>query len=101
MVVMDWKDGTIVGLEVLGASSLLHPDLLAETVRPCARWGAGRNESSDFRDERSLGRGHLVFAMQNIRSERLSTASCPRAVRPKPRSPLNALVAGNEGNLTS
>ena len=29
-VVMDWKDGKIVGLEVLDASSLLHPDLLAQ-----------------------------------------------------------------------
>jgi uncharacterized protein YuzE len=34
MVVMDWKDGKIVGLEVLGASSLLHADLLAQAVRP-------------------------------------------------------------------
>jgi len=32
-VVMDWKDGKIVGLEVLDASKLLHPDLLAE-ARP-------------------------------------------------------------------
>lgn len=29
MVVMDWKDGKIVGLEVLDATALLHPDLLA------------------------------------------------------------------------
>ena len=29
-VAMDWKDGKIVGLEVLDASSLLHPDLLAQ-----------------------------------------------------------------------
>lgn len=29
MVIMDWKDGKIVGLEVLDAASLLHPDLLA------------------------------------------------------------------------
>lgn len=28
MVVMDWKDGRIVGLEVLDASKLLHRDLL-------------------------------------------------------------------------
>jgi uncharacterized protein YuzE len=33
-VVMDWKDGKIVGLEVLGASSLLHSDLLAQAQRP-------------------------------------------------------------------
>lgn len=32
-VVMDWKDGRIVGLEVLDASSLLHPDLLAQAER--------------------------------------------------------------------
>ena len=29
-VVMDWREGKIVGLEVLDASKLLHPDLLAE-----------------------------------------------------------------------
>jgi uncharacterized protein YuzE len=29
MVVMDWREGRIVGLEVLDASSRLHPDLLA------------------------------------------------------------------------
>jgi uncharacterized protein YuzE len=29
IVVVDWKDGKIVGLEVLDASKLLHPDLLA------------------------------------------------------------------------
>lgn len=28
-VIMDWKDGKTVGLEVLDAASLLHPDLLA------------------------------------------------------------------------
>ena len=28
-VIMDWKDRRIVGLEVLDAASLLHPDLLA------------------------------------------------------------------------
>jgi uncharacterized protein YuzE len=34
MVVLDWKDGRIVGLEVLDASALLHPDLLAEASTP-------------------------------------------------------------------
>lgn len=34
MVNMDWKDGKIVGLEVLGASELLHQDLLTQAVRP-------------------------------------------------------------------
>ena len=29
MVAMDWKDGMLVGLEVLDASKLLHRDLLA------------------------------------------------------------------------
>ncbi len=29
-VVLDWKDGRIVGLEVLDASKRLHADLLAE-----------------------------------------------------------------------
>ena len=29
MVVLDWKDGRIVGLEVIDASKLLHDDLLA------------------------------------------------------------------------
>jgi uncharacterized protein YuzE len=33
-VVLDWKDGTIVGLEVLDASARLHADLLAQAVRP-------------------------------------------------------------------
>jgi uncharacterized protein YuzE len=33
-VVLDWKDGKIVGLEVLDASALLHADLLAQAVRP-------------------------------------------------------------------
>jgi len=30
MVVLDWKDGKIAGLEVLDAKSLLHDDLLRE-----------------------------------------------------------------------
>ncbi|MEU5852634.1 DUF2283 domain-containing protein [Saccharopolyspora shandongensis] len=34
MVNMDWKDGKIVGLEVLDASILLHPDLLAQATSP-------------------------------------------------------------------
>jgi uncharacterized protein YuzE len=34
IVVMDWKDGKIVGLEVLDASKVLHADLLAQAVRP-------------------------------------------------------------------
>lgn len=33
-VVLDWKDGGIVGLEVLDASIRLNEDLLAEAVRP-------------------------------------------------------------------
>jgi uncharacterized protein YuzE len=34
MVVMDWKDGKITGLEVLDASSLLHADLIAQARPP-------------------------------------------------------------------
>ena len=34
MVVLDWKDGKIVGLEVLDASALLHADLLAQAAQP-------------------------------------------------------------------
>jgi uncharacterized protein YuzE len=34
MVVLDWKDGKFVGLEVLDASALLHPDLLASAAKP-------------------------------------------------------------------
>jgi hypothetical protein len=34
MVVLDWKDSKIVGLEVLDAAALLHSDLLAQAVRP-------------------------------------------------------------------
>lgn len=30
IVVLDWKEGRIVGLEVLDASRLLHSDLLGE-----------------------------------------------------------------------
>ena len=33
MVIIDWKDGRIVGLEVLDAARLLHADLLAEASR--------------------------------------------------------------------
>jgi uncharacterized protein YuzE len=33
-VVMDWKDGKIVGLEVLDAAALLPADLLASARRP-------------------------------------------------------------------
>lgn len=33
-VVLDWKDGELVGLEVLDASARLHPDLLDGAVRP-------------------------------------------------------------------
>jgi uncharacterized protein YuzE len=33
-VVLDWKDGKMLGLEVLDAASLLHPDLLAQATRP-------------------------------------------------------------------
>ena len=35
-IVLDWKDGKIVGLEVLDASSLLHPDLLEGAERSVA-----------------------------------------------------------------
>ena len=34
MVVLDWKDGKIVGLEVLDAAALLHRDLLRQAVHP-------------------------------------------------------------------
>ena len=33
MVVLDWKDGKVVGLEILDASKLLHDDVLAEAER--------------------------------------------------------------------
>ncbi|GAA1254182.1 DUF2283 domain-containing protein [Prauserella halophila] len=33
-VIMDWKDGKITGVEVVGASDLLHADLLAQAARP-------------------------------------------------------------------
>jgi uncharacterized protein YuzE len=33
VVVLDWKDGRIVGLEVLDTSTILHPDLLAQAER--------------------------------------------------------------------
>jgi uncharacterized protein YuzE len=36
-VVMDWKDGKIVGVEVLDASALLHADLLARAELPGSR----------------------------------------------------------------
>ncbi len=32
MVVADWKDGRLVGIEVLDASHHLHPDLLASAT---------------------------------------------------------------------
>jgi uncharacterized protein YuzE len=34
MVIMDWKDGKITGLEILGASSSLHADLIARARPP-------------------------------------------------------------------
>lgn len=34
MVIMDWKDGKIVGLEVLDATARLHADLLALAEPP-------------------------------------------------------------------
>jgi uncharacterized protein YuzE len=30
---MDWKDGKLVGIEILSASALLHADLLDEAER--------------------------------------------------------------------
>jgi uncharacterized protein YuzE len=33
-IVLDWKEGKMVGLEVLDAASLLHSDLLAQAIRP-------------------------------------------------------------------
>ena len=33
MVVLDWRDGKIVGIEVLDASALLHADLIAEASK--------------------------------------------------------------------
>jgi uncharacterized protein YuzE len=33
-IVLDWRDGKMVGLEVLDAASLLHADLLAQAIRP-------------------------------------------------------------------
>jgi uncharacterized protein YuzE len=35
-VIMDWKDGKLVGIEVPAASSLLHADLLAQAYPPRA-----------------------------------------------------------------
>jgi hypothetical protein len=32
--VLEWKDGKMAGLDVLDAASLLHPDLLAQAIRP-------------------------------------------------------------------
>ena len=43
-VAMDWKDGKIVGLEVLAASSVLHADLLAQ-ARPPGAGKAGASQS--------------------------------------------------------
>ena len=34
IVAIDWKDGKIVGLEVLDASMLLHDDLIAQARPP-------------------------------------------------------------------
>ena len=42
MVFMDWKDGKIVGVEVLGASALLHPDVIEAAGQPVARARAVR-----------------------------------------------------------
>jgi hypothetical protein len=36
-IVLDWKDGKLVGLEVLGAASVLHSDLLAGAIHPARR----------------------------------------------------------------
>jgi uncharacterized protein YuzE len=36
-VVLDWKNGKIVGLEVLDAAAPMHPDLLAAALRPGER----------------------------------------------------------------
>ena len=33
-IVLDWRDGKMVRLEVLDAASLLHVDLLAQAIRP-------------------------------------------------------------------
>ena len=45
-IVMDWKDGKIVGLEVPDASSLLHADLLAQAERPgTSQEGASSQET--------------------------------------------------------
>jgi uncharacterized protein YuzE len=45
-VAMDWKDGKIVGLEVLTASSVLHADLLAQARPPGAsKAGASQPET--------------------------------------------------------
>jgi uncharacterized protein YuzE len=35
-VIMDWKDGKLIGIEVPAASSLLHADLLAQAYPPRA-----------------------------------------------------------------
>ena len=37
MVIMDWKDGKITGLEVLDASAVLHADLIAQARPPGER----------------------------------------------------------------
>jgi len=34
MVILDWRDGRLTGLEVLDASAVLHRDLLVEAARP-------------------------------------------------------------------
>jgi uncharacterized protein YuzE len=34
-VALDWKDGRLVGIEILDASSRLHHDLLEQAEIPC------------------------------------------------------------------
>jgi|SRR5580704_8565110 uncharacterized protein YuzE len=43
-VIMDWKDGKLVGIEVPAVSSLLHADLLAQALSPRASQ-AGADET--------------------------------------------------------
>jgi hypothetical protein len=68
-IVLDWKDGKMVGLEVLDPASLLHADLLAQAIRWRRSVVSSLNGISGRRPERSASRSsHGMLRARGLRS---------------------------------
>jgi uncharacterized protein YuzE len=61
-VALDWKDGRLVGIEILDASTQLHPNLLqeAEITSPNGDLLTARSRSARVLDQRQVKYGAVL-----------------------------------------